>query len=107
MVACVGGSFALQRDLRCCTKPQAVFGFCSFLSGFHLQIEGKRKWTRGDSNPWPPPCEGGALPTELRAHKASAIVAAGFRIARQGAKGVSAATGMSKNTVTVLCISFF
>ena len=23
------------------------------------------KWRRGDSNPWPPPCKGGALPTEL------------------------------------------
>src|SRR5215211_1834265 len=45
-------------------------------------------WTRGDSNPWPPPCEGGALPTELRAPGASAILAAGDRIARQGAKGM-------------------
>ena len=26
-------------------------------------------WTRGDLNPGPPPCEGGALPTELRAQK--------------------------------------
>ena len=25
------------------------------------------EWTRRDSNSWPPPCEGGALPTELRA----------------------------------------
>jgi hypothetical protein len=59
MVASVGASFAPQRGLRCCTKPQAVFGFCSFLSGFYLQIEGKRKWTRRDSNSCPPPCEGG------------------------------------------------
>jgi hypothetical protein len=50
MVASVGASFAPQRGLRCCTKPQAVFGFCSFLSGFYLQIEGKRKWIRRDSN---------------------------------------------------------
>jgi hypothetical protein len=50
MVASVGASFAPQRGLRCCTKPQAVFGLCSFLSGFYLQIEGKRKWTRRDSN---------------------------------------------------------
>ena len=107
MVASVGASFAPQRDLRCCTKPQAVFGFCSFLSGFHLQIEGKRKWTRGDSNPWPPPCEGGALPTELRAHKTSAIVAAGFRIARQGAKDVAAGIGILKYTVAVICIIFY
>jgi hypothetical protein len=41
MVACVGASFALQRVLRCCAKPQAVFGLCGFLSGFYLQIEGK------------------------------------------------------------------
>jgi hypothetical protein len=51
MAACVGASFALQRVLRCCTKPQAVFGLCSFLSGFYLQIHGKIEWTRGDSNP--------------------------------------------------------
>jgi hypothetical protein len=51
MVASVGASFAPQRGLCCCTKPQEVFDFCSFLSDFYLQIEGKRKWTRGDSNP--------------------------------------------------------
>ena len=28
---------------------------------FKLQIATKRKWTRGDSNPWPPPCEGGTI----------------------------------------------
>jgi hypothetical protein len=50
MVASVGASFAPQRGLRCYTKLQAVFGLCSFLSGFYLQIEGKRKWTRRDSN---------------------------------------------------------
>ena len=87
-MASVGASFAPQRGLRCCTKPQAVLGFCSFLSGFYLQIEGKRKWTRGDSNPWPPPCEGGALPTELRAREGSAILTAGSRIARQETRGV-------------------
>ncbi len=27
----------------------------------------RSKWTRRDSNPRPPPCEGGALPAELRA----------------------------------------
>lgn len=26
------------------------------------------KWTRGGSNPLPPACHAGALPTELRAH---------------------------------------
>ena len=24
---------------------------------FYLQTSIKREWTRGDSNPWPPPCE--------------------------------------------------
>jgi hypothetical protein len=61
MVASVGASFAPQRGLRCCTKPQPVFSFCSFLSGFYLQITTKRKWTRRDSNSWPPPCEGGEI----------------------------------------------
>jgi hypothetical protein len=53
------------------------------LSPFCLQNSHLLEWTRGDSNPWPPPCEGGALPTELRAREASAIVAAGPRIARR------------------------
>ena len=38
----VGASFASQRGLRCCTKPQGVFGFCGFLSDFYLQVGGKR-----------------------------------------------------------------
>ena len=29
-----------------------------------------RWWSRGDSNPRPPPCKGGALPAELRPHLA-------------------------------------
>ncbi len=48
---------------------------------------GKKGWTRGDLNPWPPPCEGGALPTELRAHNASKILAFGARIARSETGG--------------------
>ena len=28
---------------------------------FYLQIVIKRKWSRGDSNPWPPPCKGGKI----------------------------------------------
>src|SRR5215218_1908737 len=74
------------------------------MAAFYPQTDTFSEWTRGDLNPWPPPCEGGALPTELRAHKASAIVAAGFRIARQGAKGVSAATGIMKNTLVGMCV---
>jgi hypothetical protein len=76
MVASVGASFAPQHGLRCCTKPQAVFGFCSLLSGFYLQIATKSKWTRRDSNSWPPPCEGGALPTELRAQVSHQLLCA-------------------------------
>ena len=83
MVASVGASFAPQRGLRCCTKPQAVFGFCSFLSGFYLQIEGKRKWTRRDSNSWPPPCEGGlkvsSFPGASKPPYLSLILASCFR----------------------------
>ena len=30
-----------------------------------------RWWSRGDSNPGPPPCKGGALPTKLRPHSSS------------------------------------
>ena len=51
MVACVGASFALQRVLRCCIKPQAVFGFCGFLSGFCPQIEGKKSGPEGTRTP--------------------------------------------------------
>ena len=29
----------------------------------------EKKWTHRDLNPGPPPCKGGALPTELRAQK--------------------------------------
>jgi hypothetical protein len=58
------------------------------LSAFYLQNRTFSEWTRGDSNPWPPPCEGGALPTELRAREASAILAAASRNARQEAKVV-------------------
>src|SRR5919112_3203557 len=59
------------------------------LSAFYLQNRTFSEWTRRDSNSCPPPCEGGALPTELRAPGASAILAAGPWIARYGAKGVA------------------
>lgn len=35
-------------------------------------------WSRGDSNPGPPPCKGGALPTKLRPLLSNPGVAAGF-----------------------------
>jgi hypothetical protein len=52
------------------------------LAAFYPQTDTFSGWTRGDLNPWPPPCEGGALPTELRAHNASKILAVDARIAR-------------------------
>jgi hypothetical protein len=39
-------------------ESENILSISSVLA-FHLQIATKRKWTRGDSNPWPPPCEGG------------------------------------------------
>ena len=51
MVASVGASFAPQRGLRCCTKAQAVFGFCSYLSGFYLQIAEKKSGPEGTRTP--------------------------------------------------------
>jgi hypothetical protein len=32
-------------------------------------------WSRGDSNPGPPPCKGGALPAKLRPHARSHALA--------------------------------
>src|SRR5918997_6825989 len=87
MVAGVGASFAPQCGLRCRTKALEHTDTFSIIA-FNLQIATKRQWTRGDSNPWPPPCEGGALPTELRAREGSAILTAGSRIARQETRGV-------------------
>ena len=34
----------------------------------------QRLWTIRDLNPWPPPCHGGALPTELMAHGSWQVV---------------------------------
>src|SRR5215207_6907384 len=79
-----------------------VRSFAAFT--FFLQIEATMGWTRGDSNPWPPPCEGGALPTELRAPGASAILAAGPGIARQGAKVVATPSSLvTMPQPTIMC----
>jgi hypothetical protein len=42
--------------------------FCPYLSV-------SREWTRGDSNPWPPPCEGGlgSPPSFWRVEKAGLL----------------------------------
>src|SRR5919107_4923348 len=42
----------LHKSPRACRQPLLIIAF-------NLQIATKRMWTRGDSNPWPPPCEGG------------------------------------------------
>jgi hypothetical protein len=49
MVTGLGASFASQRGLRCCTKSQVEFGFCSFLSRFSCKYRrnrGGRCWDR-------------------------------------------------------------
>ena len=38
-----------------------------------------RWWSRGDSNPWPPPCKGGALPAELRPPEPASSLPRGAR----------------------------
>jgi hypothetical protein len=40
----------------------------SLLSGAEKRVYRQKKWTRGDSNPWPPPCEGGLRDTPLFVH---------------------------------------
>jgi hypothetical protein len=50
MVASVEAWFAPQRGLRCCTKPQAVFGFCSFLSRFTCKSAQKGSGPEGYSD---------------------------------------------------------
>jgi hypothetical protein len=52
LAGATGGSAGLLHQ-----SPRACRRLLS-LSSFHLQIHGKRKWTRGDLNPCPPPCEG-------------------------------------------------
>lgn len=38
-------------------------------SGEYIEvIQNRTKWKRGDLNPRPPPCKGGALPSELHSH---------------------------------------
>ncbi len=52
---------------RLCQRDRENTSALLLVLGFSTQASGSWEWTRGDSNPWPPPCEGGALPTELRA----------------------------------------
>jgi hypothetical protein len=55
LAAATGGSARLlYQSPRSCRRLLLLFSF-------HLQIRGKIEWTRGDSNPWPPPCEGGLI----------------------------------------------
>ena len=50
-VATGGSAGLLHQSPRACRRLLSIIAF-------NLQIATKRKWTRGDSNPWPPPCEG-------------------------------------------------
>ena len=52
-VATGGSAGLLHQSPRACRRLLSLFSF-------HLQIRRKRKWTRGDLNPCPPPCESGA-----------------------------------------------
>src|SRR6266545_1001619 len=40
------------------------------LDGRKAQVRQAKLWRRGDLNPYPPPCKGGALPIELRPRRA-------------------------------------
>ena len=53
-VATGGSAGLLHQSPRACRRLLSLFSF-------HLQIHGKRAWTRGDLNPCPPPCEGGKI----------------------------------------------
>ena len=53
-VATGGSAGLLHQSPRACRRLLSLFSF-------HLQIHGKRAWTRGDLNPCPPPCEGGLI----------------------------------------------
>ncbi len=50
-------------------------------NGASVASWGGRRWSRGDSNPGPPPCKGGALPAKLRPRtsRQSAVVRRRFR----------------------------
>jgi hypothetical protein len=63
---------------------------CGENRGTNTERRMPRRWSRGDSNPGPPPCKGGALPAKLRPHPRvhparlprPAAVSAAFRWAR-------------------------
>ena len=59
LAVATGGSAGLLHQ-----SPRAYRRLLSLFS-FHLQITVKKKWTRGDLNPCPPPCEGGATSSRL------------------------------------------
>ena len=44
-----------------------IFGFIPL--ELHISVFFNRWWRWRDSNPWPPACRAGALPTELHPHK--------------------------------------
>jgi hypothetical protein len=50
------------------------------------------RWSRGDSNPGPPPCKGGALPAKLRPRARLPTAPLAHRPARVGAPGLEPGT---------------
>jgi hypothetical protein len=54
----------------------------------------RRRWSRGGSNPEPPPCKGGALPVELRPHRNGPVGAPGLE------PGTSALSGPRSNQLS-------
>ena len=47
-------------------RLEACVRMCVRVRSGHSASAGEEWWSRGDSNPLPPPCKGGALPGELR-----------------------------------------
>jgi hypothetical protein len=75
---CLGlGAAYVGRRVSCCTlaltlsrsaPPRGALALYPIPTGFASGPAGRREWSRGESNPRPPPCKGGALPTKLRPH---------------------------------------
>ena len=75
LVSAVAGqrtSVVLQPRTRPPDRTENLPGFNRALFPLSLTGVPRRAWTCGDSNPGPPPCRGGALPTALQAHPSGA-----------------------------------
>ncbi len=66
-----------------------------------LAHKSARRWSRGDSNPGPPPCKGGALPTKLRPPPPLPGTPAGQPVGAPGLEpGTSALSGPRSNQLS-------